>query len=94
MVAQTPAVPGEPTDLTALNTSGIHLNWTAPAATGSSALTGYNVYRCEGDASCTPAWLDRVASGPAYTDAEVTANTTYRYTVEACNGTGCGNRLR
>ena len=91
-VAQTPAVPGEPTDLIALSNSGIQLNWTAPAATGSSALTGYNVYRCEGDASCTPAWLDRVASGTAYTDAEVAANTTYRYTVEACNGTGCGNR--
>ena len=92
MVAQTPAVPGKPTDLTALNTSGIQLNWTAPAVTGSSALTGYNVYRCEADASCTLVWLDRVASGTAYTDAEATANTTYRYRVEACNGTGCGNR--
>ena len=92
MVAQTPAVPEKPTDLTALNTSGIQLNWTAPAVTGSSALTGYNVYRCEADASCTLVWLDRVASGTAYTDAEATANTTYRYRVEACNGTGCGNR--
>ena len=78
--------------MTALNTSGIQLNWTAPAVTGSSALTGYNVYRCEADASCTLVWLDRVASGTAYTDAEATASTTYRYRVEACNGTGCGNR--
>ena len=91
VVVQTPAGPEEPTGLTATNTAGITLNWTSPTATGSSALTGYNVYRCEGDASCTPAWLDRVVSGTAYTDSNVTANKTYRYTVEACNGTGCGN---
>ena len=91
-VAQTPAVPGEPTDLTAMSGSGITLSWTTPAATGSGALTGYNIYRCVDEpAPCTPVWFDRVVSGTAYTDSEVAANTTYRYTVTTCNGTGCGN---
>ena len=94
LVAQAPAVPGQPGGLTATGVSeGIRLSWTAPAATGSSALTGYNVYRCVNDtASCTPAWLDWVVSATTYTDSGVTANTSYRYTVEACNGSGCGNR--
>ena len=94
LVAQVPAVPGQPASLMALSTSGgIQLSWTAPAATGSSALTGYNIYRCVSDtAFCTPAWLDWVASATTYTDSGVTANTSYRYTVEACNASGCGNR--
>ena len=93
VVAQTPAVPGEPTGLTATSATEITLNWAAPSAIGSSALTGYNIYRCvDGTASCTPAWFDRVTTGTNYTDYYVTANTTYRYTVEACNSTGCGNR--
>ena len=96
VVTQTPALPGEPTDLTALNmgTAGNQLSWTAPEAQGSSALIDYNVYRCvdTGMSSCAPVWFDRVTSGSTYTDREVTANTNYRYTVEACNGTGCGSR--
>ena len=95
LVAQAPAVPGQPAGLTALSASGgIQLSWTAPAATGSSALTGHNIYRCVNDtASCTPAWLDWVESGAtSYTDSGVTVNTSYRYTVEACNENGCGNR--
>ena len=92
VLAQTPAVPGAPTGLTAVGATEVTLNWMAPATTGSSALTGYNVYRCEGDASCAPAWLGWVVSGTTYTDSNVTADTTYRYRVAACNGTGCGNR--
>ena len=93
LVAQVPAVPGPPTDLTALNMSGgIQLNWTEPAATGSSALTGHNIYRCiDVGTSCAPAWFDSVISGATYTDSDVTASTSYRYTVEACNATGGGN---
>ena len=93
VMAQTPAVPGEPTGLTATSAGEITLNWMAPSATGSSALTGYNIYRCVDDtASCTPAWFDSVTSGTTYTDSDISANTTYRYSLEACNGTGCGNR--
>ena len=93
VVAQTPAVPGEPTGLTATGVGEITLNWTAPTATGSSALAGYNIYRCADDtATCTSTWFDRVESGTTYTDSDISANTTYRYSLEACNGTGCGNR--
>ena len=93
VVAQTPAVPGEPTGLTATGVGEITLNWTAPSATGSSALAGYNIYRCADDtATCTSTWFDRVESGTTYTDSDISANTTYRYSLEACNGTGCGNR--
>lgn len=93
MMAQTPALPGQPTGLTATGATEIRLDWTAPATTGSSALTGYNIYRCvDESASCAPVWFGRVEYGNTYTDPDVTANTTYRYTVEACNGTGCGDR--
>ncbi len=94
LVAQAPAVPGAPAGLSAASAAGIELSWTAPATSGSSALTGYNVYRCveENTTPCTPVWLDRMASGSAYIDRVVSADTTYRYTVEACNGSGCGNR--
>ena len=94
MVAQPPVVPDEPTGLTAATSAtGVTLDWAAPEIVGSSPLTGYNIYRCEDEpASCTPGWFDRVEAGATYTDSGVTANTTYRYTVTACNGTGCGNR--
>ena len=85
-----PVVPA-PTDLTvtAADESGISLSWTAPEGVD---VRGYNVLRCEeSDAPCTPEWLAWVTAGagdppPAptgYTDTEVTAGTTYRYTVEA-----------
>ncbi len=88
-----PEVPA-PTDLTvtAVDESGISLSWTAPEGVD---LRGYNVLRCEeGETPCTPEWLARVTAGagdppPApteYTDTEVTAGTTYRYTVEAQAG--------
>ena len=93
IVAQTPTVPGEPTGLTGLHTSGIQLNWTAPAVAGSSAPTGYNVYRCIDDTtSCTTAWFGRAGTGATYTDSNVAADTTYRYRVAACNGSGCGEK--
>ena len=93
VMAQTPAVPGEPTGFTGTSAMEITLNWSAPSVTGSSALTGYNIYRCVDDtASCTTAWFDRVESGTTYTDSDISANTNYRYSLEACNGTDCGNR--
>ena len=83
-----------PTDLTvtAVDETAISLSWTAPEGV---SVRGYNVLRCEeGDAPCTPEWLAWVTAGdgdppPAptgYTDTEVTAGTTYRYTVEAKTG--------
>ena len=89
-----PPATGAPTDLTVTATSetSISLSWTAPEGV---SVRGYNVYSCEeGDAPCTLVWFDWVTAGdgdppPApteYTDTEVTAGTTYRYTVEAKTG--------
>ena len=82
---------GAPTDLTvtAADESGISLSWMAPEGVD---VRGYNVLRCEeGETPCTPEWLAWVTAGdgdppPApteYTDTDVAADTTYRYTVEA-----------
>ena len=97
MTAQTPAVPGSPTGVTAAATGDgvIQLNWTPPAATGSSPLTGYNVYRCVDSTSVcsTPtyyAWAPAAAS-TAYMDNGLTTGTTYRYAVDACNESGCSD---
>ena len=98
MVTQTPAVPGSPTGLTAAATDDgvVRLNWTAPAASGSSPLTGYNVYRCvDGAEPCAiPTYHAWVKSGASttYVDNGLTAGTTYRYEVDACNESGCSDR--
>ena len=88
--------PSPPTGLNAIpGDDGIALSWTAP----SNDIAGYSVYRCEeGATPCTPAWHVWVAnvgdSPPApttYTDAGVTARTTYRYAVTANNIDDSGN---
>ena len=52
--------PGAPTGLTATasGTTRIDLSWTAPASTGGSAITGYNI---EVSPNGTSNWTDRVA---------------------------------
>ena len=79
---------GDPSDLTVTSksASAIELSWTA--ATGSPS--GYNVLRCvQGTgANCTPAYL-AWSTNTTYSDSSVTANTTYRYAVQACSP--CGN---
>jgi len=81
-------IPTAPTGLIATVVSGseINLTWTAPSGT----VTGYNVYRgtASGGESTTP-----VATGLAvasYADMNVTAGTTYYYTVAAANSAGTG----
>ena len=98
MVAQTSAVPGSPTGVTAAATGDgiIQLSWTAPSASGSSILSGYNVYRCvDGIAPCpTPTYHAWVSAGVSttYTDNGLTTGTTYRYQVDACNESGCSDQ--
>ena len=98
MTAQTPVVPGTPTSLTAAATGDgmIQLNWAIPSANGSSALTGYNVYRCvDGTAPCTtPTYHAWVPTGTStiYTDNGLITGTTYRYEVNACSESGCSDR--
>jgi hypothetical protein len=84
-----PTAPGPPTLTSATAASGvIGLIWTAPASDGGSALTGFRVYRSTGNGAATLlADLGRVDS---YTDAGITAGTTYRYQVSAVNTVGEG----
>jgi hypothetical protein len=87
----TPAtVPGPPTALGA--TSGnaqVSLSWTAPASTGGSAVTGYDVYEgaAPGGESGTPVNASLIA-GTTYDVTGLTNGTTYYFTVEAVNAVG------
>ena len=98
MVAQTPATPGVPKGLTAeaKNDGVTQLSWMSPSASGSSALTGYNIYRCvDGAASCSaPTWhaWAPVGTPTIYLDSGLITGTTYRYEVSACNESGCSSR--
>ena len=80
--------PGAPTNLmvTSKSASAIGLSWTAAPGTPS----GYNVLRCVqgAGADCTPAYL-AWSTAATYSDSSVTANTKYRYAVQACSP--CGN---
>ena len=62
--------------------------WTAPASTGGSAITGYNVYRgtSPGAESSTPVATN--VSGTSFTDTGLTNGTTYYYKVAAVNAVG------
>ena len=85
--------PGAPTGLaaTANGPSQIDLAWTAPASTGGSAITGYNI---EVSANGTSGWTDQVANtGNAtttYAHTGLTAGTTRHYRVSAINANGTG----
>jgi fibronectin type 3 domain-containing protein len=72
-----------------LSGTGIHdviLSW---AASASSGVVGYNVYRgtASGGESTTPL-NTTVISGTGYTDASVTAGATYYYVVTAVASDG------
>ena len=79
--------PAAPTALrvTSASATEIGLSWTAPEDNGGGTVDSYNVFRCEqGDGeACTPEWHAWLDTGTAYTDIEVTARTTYRYTVSS-----------
>ena len=80
--------PAPPTGLTVttINRTGISLGWTLPADDGAGAIDAYNVFRCVEHASpCTPEWYVWLEGGAitTFTDTQVSAGTTYRYTVQA-----------
>jgi fibronectin type 3 domain-containing protein len=84
-----PTAPGPPTLTSATaGSGGIGLIWTAPASDGGSALTGFRVYRATGNGPVT--LLADLGLVDSYTDAGVTAGTTYRYQVSAVNAVGEG----
>ena len=84
----TPGLPGAPTGVSASVTSGqATVSWTAPAATGASALTGYTITPFIGSTAQTPTrvW------GPGLTSAPVTGlsnGTAYTFKVTATNAFG------
>ena len=88
-----PTAPGAPTGLaaTANGPSQIDLAWTAPATTGGSAITGYNI---EVSPNGTSGWTDQVANtgnaNTTYAHTGLTAGTTRHYRVSAINANGTG----
>ena len=85
--------PGAPTGLTATasGTTAINLSWSAPASTGGSAITGYNI---EVSPNGTSGWTDQVANtgnaNTTYAHTGLTAGTTRHYRVSAINANGTG----
>ena len=81
--------PGAPTisDVAAASTSSLTITWTAPDATGGSAITGYELWTWNGSR-----WVSRATVGAVltYTDMNLEAGTTYYYIVRAVNSQGAG----
>ncbi len=81
--------PSAPTSMTAISGAGsVQLSWSVPNGDGGSPVTGYRVYR--GAASGAETLLADSVGSLDYTDATVTAGTTYYYTVTAVNANGEG----
>lgn len=78
--------PAAPTGLTAnpVSTSQIDLAWTDNATTE----TAYKVYRSTDGVSYSQVGTDLAADSNSYSDATITAGTTYYYKVAAVNGSG------
>ena len=87
-VSAAPSVPGSPSQLVAApaRTRGVTLGWSAPAAPGSSAVTGYRVYR--GTRAGAETLLTSIGTGLSYTDTSARSGTTYYYRLAAVNATG------
>jgi hypothetical protein len=85
------ATPSAPRNLTATRpaTGGIRLTWQVPASKGSSALTGYDVYRHTAGGSYVLV-KSVAANASAWKDLGVTSGTTYWYVVTAKNAVGAG----
>ena len=87
----TTTAPGAPTGLTATDNgqSRIDLDWTAPANTGGSAITGYKI---EVSPDGSSSWTDLVANtgntATTYAHTGLTADTTRHYRVYAINDVG------
>src|SRR2546425_823551 len=82
--AQAPTAPGT---LTATAASGTQINLSWGAATDNVGVTGYRVERCQG-AGCVNFLENAAPTGTTYSDAGVTANTSYSYRVRATDAAG------
>lgn len=63
------------------------LNWTPPTVTGSSPLTGFNIYRGTTMGGPYTRIAQVSATQTSYTDNNVTSGVTYYYVVTATNST-------
>ncbi len=83
--------PGSPTGLvaTALSSSQTYLSWTAPANTGGSPITGYEIERSADNGTT---WTTIVANSnntaTTYTDSGLSQKTTYGYRVSTIDAGG------
>ena len=82
------SLPSPPTNLLASQSLGkVTISWAAPSSSGSSAITGYLVYRGISTVLTDQVQIASVTS-TSYQDTTVTIGTTYYYTVKAVNSVG------
>ena len=87
--AAAPTAPGAPTAVTGFAGDGsVMLNWTPPASSGGSAITGYRITPYIGSTAQAPV-LTGTASA-SYTVTGLTNGITYRFVVAAINAVGTG----
>ena len=82
--AQAPTAPTNPT-ATAVSSSQITLSWTA--STDNVGVTGYSVERCQGS-GCSNFGQITTSPGTTFTDAGLSASTSYSYRVRATDAAG------
>lgn len=83
--APPPAIPGEPSNLTAtaISSSQINLSWTASSGT----VDSYKIERCQG-AGCSSFAQIGTSTTTSYSDTGLSAATSYSYRVRASNAGG------
>ncbi|WP_420435575.1 fibronectin type III domain-containing protein [Candidatus Poriferisocius sp.] len=86
--------PGLPTSVQFTGTGPDRLTvaWTAPTATGASAITGYTIQWCTAtNKVCAGSWSSASATGTSYTIAGLTGSISYGVRVQAVNSRGTGS---
>jgi hypothetical protein len=86
----TPMVPSQPQSLTAVpaNGKGVQLAWQTPSSSGSSPISGYNVYRGPGASPTSFGLVATLGVVTSYKDASTARGSTYTYFVTAVNAAG------
>ena len=87
--------PGRPTGVrfTGSGPDRLSVAWTAPASTGASAITSYNVNWCTAGSSndvCASSWSTASATGTSHTISGLAGGNSYGVRVQAVNSRGTG----